>query len=424
MAETIKAVRGMHDTLPDAVPGWRRLERAAQRVLESYAYREIRLPIVEKTELFERSIGEATDIVSKEMYSFTDRSGEQLTLRPEVTAGCVRAGIEHGIFQGTPLRLWYAGPMFRHERPQRARYRQFHQIGAEAFGLPGPDVDAELIALSARLWKELGLDGLRLQLNSLGGAETRRRYRQALFDYFAPHLQALDAEARERLTKNPLRILDSKDPELCALIEEAPALDGFLDAESRDHFAALQQMLNEIGLPFVVNPRLVRGLDYYNRTVFEWTSTGLGAQGTVCAGGRYDTLVEHFGGRPTPAIGFAMGVERLVELLDEPGATAEEPGPHVYLVVADAAAQAKALRISEALRDELPQLRLLVHCGGGTFKSQFRKADRSGARFALILGEEELRTSTIAVKPLREGGDQYAVALTGLAAELRRRLEL
>lgn len=418
--ETIRAVRGMHDTLPDAVSGWRRLERVAERVLESYGYREIRFPLVEKTELFERTIGKLTDIVSKEMYTFADRNGERLTLRPEGTAGCVRAGIEHGLLQGVAQRLWYVGPMFRHERPQKARFRQFHQVGAEAFGLPGPDIDAELIALSARLWRELQIDGLRLEINNLGDAQTRQRYRGKLVDYFEAYVQALNEDERERLARNPLRILDSKNPALKAIIEGAPTLDAFLDGGSREHFAELRRMLDHIGVLHVVNPRLVRGLDYYGGTVFEWASTRLGAQGAVCAGGRYDTLVETIGGKPTPAIGFALGIERLLELIGSGPAPAGEP--HAYLVVAEAAAQARALQLAEQLRDRLPQLRLVVHCGKGTVKSQFKKADRSGAWLALVLGEEELRAETITIKPLRGQGEQRTVAWEAAATELGRSL--
>ncbi|MBI2969521.1 MAG: histidine--tRNA ligase, partial [Gammaproteobacteria bacterium] len=311
MADTFQGVRGMHDTLPDRTRDWQRLEQLVQGILNRYGYREIRLPVVERTELFERSIGESTDIVSKEMYSFTDRNGDRLTLRPEGTAGCVRAAIEHGLLQaGGALRLWYQGPMFRHEKPQKGRFRQFHQFGAEAFGMPGPDIDAELIALTARLWRELGLADLQLEINTLGTSGARRSYREVLLAYFSKHKKALDEDSLDRLHKNPLRILDSKNPELKSLIDAAPTLDGFLDPGSTQHFAALREILDAVGIGYRINPRLVRGLDYYNGAVFEWVSGRLGAQGAVCAGGRYDGLVEHFGGEATPAVGFAMGIER------------------------------------------------------------------------------------------------------------------
>lgn len=424
MTQTIQGVRGMHDVLPDQLPLWRRLEDACRRVLDAYGYREIRLPVVEHAELFERSIGGTSDIVAKEMYTFADRNDEQLTLRPEGTAGCVRAVIEHGLLNEGAQRLWYMGPMFRYEKPQKGRFRQFHQIGAEAFGLPGPDVDAELILLSARLWRELGLDGLVLEVNTLGRPEARQRYRDVLVGYFSGHLDQLDADSCDRLHRNPLRILDSKNPDMQSLIRGAPMLDQYLDEPSARDFALLRAMLDAGGLTYRVNPRLVRGLDYYNNTVFEWLTDRLGAQSAVCAGGRYDGLVAGSGGKPTPAVGFAMGLERLIELAARStGAPAGEP-MHVYLITVGPGAQVQAVQLAERLRDRVPGLRLMLHCGGGSFKSQFKKADRSGAAIALVLGEAELRDGTVGVKPLRGAGDQKNLPLDQVAAELARRLGL
>jgi histidyl-tRNA synthetase len=421
LSDRITGVRGMHDALPEAAARWSRMEGIVRNVVERYGYQEIRLPVLERTELFERSIGDATDIVSKEMYTFTDRNDERLTLRPEGTAGCVRAVLEHGLLNAAPLRLWYIGPMFRYERPQKGRFRQFHQVGVEAFGLPGPDIDAELILLTARLWRELGLQNLRLELNSLGSPAARAAYRAVLVDYFRSRKDRLDADSRERLERNPLRILDSKNPAMQALIDEAPTLTAHLDETSAHHFAGLKEILSGAGVEFTVNPRLVRGLDYYSGTVFEWLSADLGAQAAVCAGGRYDGLVEHFGGKPTPAAGFAMGLERILDLLPEDAATGGALRPHAYLVAAGEAL-ARAMQIAERLRDELPGLRLVLHCGGGSFKSQFRRADRSGAEFALVLGEEELASGSIGIKPLRGDAEQVRVPVDRAGAELRRRL--
>jgi histidyl-tRNA synthetase len=421
LSDRITGVRGMHDALPEAAARWSRMEGIVRNVVERYGYQEIRLPVLERTELFERSIGDATDIVSKEMYTFTDRNDERLTLRPEGTAGCVRAVLEHGLLNAAPLRLWYIGPMFRYERPQKGRFRQFHQVGVEAFGLPGPDIDAELILLTARLWRELGLQNLRLELNSLGSPAARAAYRAVLVDYFRSRRDRLDADSRERLERNPLRILDSKNPAMQALIDEAPTLTAHLDETSAHHFAGLKEILSGAGVEFTVNPRLVRGLDYYSGTVFEWLSADLGAQAAVCAGGRYDGLVEHFGGKPTPAAGFAMGLERILDLLPEDAATGGALRPHAYLVAAGEA-RARAMQIAERLRDELPGLRLVLHCGGGSFKSQFRRADRSGAEFALVLGEEELASGSIGIKPLRGDAEQVRVPVDRAGAELRRRL--
>ncbi|MEY6432453.1 histidine--tRNA ligase [Thioalkalicoccus limnaeus] len=418
MSKNIQAIRGMHDLLPTHSPLWQRLEDGAREVLEGYGYQEIRTPLVEVTELFKRSIGEVTDIVEKEMYSFTDRNGDSLSLRPEGTASCVRAAIEHGLL-AQPQRLWYRGPMFRHERPQRGRYRQFHQIGVEVFGLDGPDIDLEVILLTRRLWRALGIDGLRLEINTLGDAPERAAYRDALTAYLGRHLDQLDEDSRKRLHTNPLRILDSKDPRTQAVVADAPRLIDHLGGTSRDHFAALCAGLDEAGLDYEQNPRLVRGLDYYNRTVFEWTTDDLGAQGTVCAGGRYDGLVEQLGGRATPAVGFALGVERAVALLeqrDDPAA----PSLDAYLVAVGDAAQARAIQIAEDLRDALPGMRLMCHCGGGSFKSQFKKADRSGAQLALVLGEAELAQGLIGVKPLRGTGEQETIAIRDLPKRLKR----
>ena len=412
-ARTIQAIRGMHDILPGRIAAWQRLEDSARAVLTGYGYTEIRTPVVEVSELFKRSIGEVTDIVEKEMYSFADRNGDSLSLRPEGTAGCVRAVIENGLLT-QPQRLWYRGPMFRHERPQRGRYRQFHQIGVEVFGLTGPDIDLEVILLTARLWRALGLTGLRLEINSLGDAPERATYRAELVSYLDGYRDRLDADSRRRLGTNPLRVLDSKSPETQALVAGAPTLLERLGAETSDHFAALRAGLDAAAVPYRINPRLVRGLDYYNRTVFEWITDDLGAQGTVCAGGRYDGLVAQLGGRPTPAIGFALGIERLVELLELMGEPTA-PALDAYLVAVGERAQRTAPLLAERLRDAVPGLRLLTHCGGGSFKSQFKRADKSGARFALVVGDNELERGLIGVKPLRETAEQRDLDLAQTA---------
>jgi histidyl-tRNA synthetase len=422
MSKNLQAVRGMRDLLPEQTPLWRWMEARARAVLASYGYREVRLPILEMTELFERSIGEVTDIVEKEMYTFDDRNGDSLTLRPEGTAGCVRAGIEHGLFYNQVQRLWYQGPMFRHERPQKGRYRQFHQIGVEAFGLAGPDVDIELILMTARLWRSLGVAGLELQLNSLGTPAERARYREVLVAYLRAHEAQIDEDGRRRLETNPLRVLDTKNPDMTDVVAGAPSLLDFLEDESRGHFTAVCDALSAAGVAFTVNPRLVRGLDYYSRTVFEWVTTRLGAQGTVCAGGRYDGLVEQLGGRPVPAAGFAIGLERLVALLEEAGAAPGLGDPHVYLVALGAEAERAGLLLAERLRDALPWLCLVVNCGGGGMKAQFRRADRAGARYALVLGEGEVARGTAGIKPLREAGEQEDVATGELVAVLAARL--
>jgi histidyl-tRNA synthetase len=398
MTPTFSAVRGMHDILPGECAAWQRVEDGARAVLEGYGYDEIRLPLVEKTELFSRSIGDVTDIVEKEMYTFSDRNGDSLTLRPEGTAGCVRAVIESGLLRGHTPRLWYRGPMFRHERPQKGRYRQFHQIGVEVYGLSGPDVDAELILIGARLWQRLGIEGVRLEINTLASSDARATYRERLVEFLKQHYDALDEDSRRRLYSNPLRILDSKNPVMQALLAEAPQLLEHLDADSRVHFDALRAHLDAIGIAHVINPRLVRGLDYYGRTVFEWTTDRLGAQGTICAGGRYDDLIPLLGGPATPAVGFALGLERVMALLPEASHTAV---PHCYLALAGNTAEQLGLAFAERLRDAVPALRMQVHCGGGSLKSQLKRADKSGASFALILGEDELASGRITLKALR-----------------------
>ncbi len=398
----------MNDLLPGDSPAWQHVEGTLKRVLQAYGYGEIRFPVLEHTELFKRSIGEVTDIVEKEMYTFEDRNGDSLTLRPEGTACCVRACEEHGLLYNQTQRLWYMGPMFRHERPQKGRYRQFSQLGVETFGFAGPDIDAELLLLAARIFRELGISHLvSLQLNSLGDNASRARYKAALVDYLSGHRDALDEDSRRRLETNPLRILDSKSPQTQALLDGAPVLTDYLDEESRAHFEELQALLVVNEVPFELNPRLVRGLDYYGRTAFEWVTDQLGAQSAVCAGGRYDALVEQLGGRPTPAIGFGIGLDRLVLLVQAADCLppAEQFAPHIYLVVSDGTGH-RALQLAEELRSAVPGLRLVSHCGGGSLKSQMKKADRSGARVALILGETELAAGALTVKHLRADGGQ------------------
>jgi len=414
----------MNDILPQQSARWQFVEDNVRGVLQSYGFCEVRMPIVEKTELFRRSIGEVTDIVEKEMYSFEDRNGDSLTLRPEGTAGCVRACIEHSLLGNQVQRLWYGGPMFRHERPQKGRYRQFHQIGVEVFGLEGPDVDAELLVMTARLWRRLGLQPLSLQVNSLGTSEARARFRDALVAHLRERFAQLDADSQRRLETNPLRILDSKNPDMQPVLEAAPLLSDYIDDASRSHFQSLCGLLDAAGVDYRINPRLVRGLDYYGRTVFEWVTDRLGAQGTVCAGGRYDGLVEYLGGRATPAIGFALGMERLIALLEGAGVPAPDRAPHLYVVVVGELAQREGLLLSERLRDALPQLRVVTHCGGGSFKSQFKKADRSGARYALILGDQEVNQRQVGIKPLREDRDQETVSFDELGTRVARLLQL
>jgi histidyl-tRNA synthetase len=419
MSQRIQALRGMNDVLPDETAGWRRFHDHVQTVMDLYGYREIILPVMEATELFKRSVGEATDIVEKEMFTFLDREKTSMSLRPEGTAVCVRAGIEHGILHNQQQRLWYRGPMFRHERPQAGRYRQFHQIGVEAFGMAGPELDAEVIAMSARILRLLGLldpavdSGLRLELNTLGTPDTRAAYRAALVEYLQAHESDLDDDSRRRMASNPLRVLDSKVAKTQEVLAQAPVMADYLDADSRAHFEAVQAALRETGIAYVINPKLVRGLDYYTRTVFEWTTTRLGSQGTVCAGGRYDGLVGQLGGADTPATGFAMGVERIVQLsraVAIPAGIDENQPPHAYLCWLGDAAYLPAMRLAEELRGTLV-IRLVCNAGGGGFKAQLKRADKSGARFALILGDEELQAGQCQVKPLRNAEPQQALAL-------------
>ena len=408
----IKAIRGMNDILPAETAVWQYLEATVLRVLKAYGYQQIRMPIVEYTDLFKRSIGEVTDIVEKEMYTFDDRNGESLTLRPEGTACCVRACEEHGLLYNQVQRLWYNGPMFRYERPQKGRYRQFHQIGVETFGMAGPDIDAELIVLSARLWRELGLlDHVTLEINSLGSAEARARYRDDLVAYLEARADQLDADSQRRLSSNPLRILDSKNPDTQSLLDNAPNFRDYLDEESAEHFKQLLSLLDAAGIAYRVNPRLVRGLDYYSKTVFEWVTQELGAQGTVCAGGRYDGLVEQLGGKSTPAVGFAMGVERLILMLQTLDCVPEclDKTADVYVASTGEGANAAALEVAEILRSGVEGLNVQVDCTGSGFKGQLKRADKSGAEYALLIGEEELTTKTVTIKPLRGGAEQAAV---------------
>lgn len=418
MSNPIQPVRGMNDVLPGEIAAWQHLERAARAVFEAYGYEEVRVPLVEHTELFKRSIGEFTDIVEKEMYTFEDLGGDSLTLRPEATAGIVRAAISNGMLRGQRHKLWCSGAMFRHERPQKGRYRQFYQLDVEALGFAGPDVDAELIALGARLWRELQLTRVRLTINSLGTPAARARYRERLVEYLRAREGSLDDDSRRRLSGNPLRILDSKNPEMRAVIDSAPLLSEYLDDESRQHFASLCGSLEAMGIEYHINPRLVRGLDYYSRTVFEWVTDALGAQDAVCSGGRYDGLIAQLGGESTPAIGFAAGIERIVELMTKAGSVPSAQPADIYLVASGARAEQAAMRLAERLRDALPGRKVLLNLGGGNFKTQFRRADRSGAQLALILGDEELHRGMAAVKPLRREGGQIDCPLEELPAKV------
>ncbi|AWF62792.1 TPA: histidine--tRNA ligase [Pseudomonas aeruginosa] len=422
MSKSLQAIRGMNDILPEQTPAWRYLERTFAGLLDGYGYSEIRLPILEFTELFARGIGEGTDVVDKEMYTFLDRNGESLTMRPEGTAGCVRAVLEHGLSGGGQVqKLWYTGPMFRYEKPQKGRYRQFHQIGVEVFNLPGPDIDAELIILTWRLWQKLGMaEAVTLQLNTLGSSEARARYREALVAYLQERFEQLDEDSQRRMTTNPLRILDSKVESTQALLVGAPTLHDYLDEESIAHFEGLKARLDAVGLRYEINQKLVRGLDYYCRTAFEWVTDKLGAQGTVCGGGRYDGLVSQFGGKPTPGVGFAMGVERLVLLLETLGVIPAELNrpADLYVCAFGEPAELAALTLAEQLRSAIPGIRLLVNAGAGSFKSQFKKADKSGARFALILGEDEVANRVVGFKPLRDEGEQQSIAWDALPEHL------
>jgi len=420
VANTIQAIRGMNDLLPDQSPAWQQVESIIRNVAASYGYSEIRMPVLESTQLFKRSIGEVTDIVEKEMYTFDDRNGESVTLRPEGTASCVRAGNQHGLLYNQIQRLWYMGPMFRYERPQKGRYRQFHQFGIETFGIDSADADAEVILLSARLWQAFGIaDQVELQLNSLGSNEARANYRDALRSYLSDYASELDEDSQRRLETNPLRILDSKDANTQKLLENAPKLSDYWDDESREHFKQLTMRLENAGVKFTLNERLVRGLDYYNRTVFEWVTTALGAQGTVCAGGRYDGLVEQLGGKATPAVGFAMGMERLVLLLQEQNKLTPRRTVDAYLMPLGEEAELNAPRIAEQLRNELPDLRLVTHCGGGAMKKQMKKADKSGAEVALIIGADEIAQQQVTVKPLRTDEQQETLSWQALIERLQ-----
>ncbi|EGQ7820028.1 histidine--tRNA ligase [Vibrio parahaemolyticus] len=406
MAKTIQAIRGMNDCLPTQSPLWQKLENTVKNVISAYGYNEVRMPIVEETSLFSRAVGEETDVVSKEMYTFDDRNGDSLTLRPEGTAGCVRSCIQNSLINRDEQRLWYMGPMFRHERPQKGRYRQFHQCGVEVFGLNGPDVDSELIMMTARLWRELGIDKhVRLELNSIGSQEDRADYRTALVAFLEQHIDVLDEDCKRRMHTNPLRVLDTKNPDIQAILGDAPRLSEYLGDESKAHFAGLCELLDAAGIEYTVNERLVRGLDYYNRTVFEWITESLGAQGTVCGGGRYDGLVEQLGGKPTPAVGFAMGLERLVLMLETLELTDVRRSVDVYVVTAGEGTMMAGMKLAEQLREAISGVRVMNHFGGGNFKKQFKRADKVGAVVALVLGENEVADNTVVLKDL-VGGEQ------------------
>ena len=412
----------MNDILPEVSATWRYLESVVREIVQSYGYSEIRLPLLEYTELFKRSIGAETDIVEKEMYTFLDRNGESLTLRPEATAGVVRAGISNGLLHNQKQKLWTAGPMFRYEKPQKGRYRQFHQFNVEAIGYSGPDVDAELIIMCARLWQRLGMSKLKLEINSLGEPESRRRYRDTLIEYFLGVKNQLDEDSIRRLEQNPLRILDSKNPDMQAIVAAAPVMLDFLDDESAEHFAGLKRLLDGAGVHYTVNPHLVRGLDYYSRTVFEWVTDALGSQGAVCSGGRYDGLVEKLGGRATPAIGWAMGIERFVALYAACGGVAPPMHADAYIVAVGDGTAERAFAVAETLRDRIPAIRVEMNLGGGSFKVQLKRADKSNAQFALIIGEQELADERIGIKPLRSTDEQDSVALEELADTLLRKI--
>lgn len=423
MSKHIQSIRGMHDILPGQTPLWQLFESVMRDLVSAYGYQEIRMPVVEMTELFCRSIGEVTDIVEKEMYTFDDRNGDSLALRPEGTASCVRAGLQHGLLHNQQQRLWYMGPMFRHERPQKGRYRQFHQVGVETYGIEGPDIDAELIALTARLWKQLNLKNIRLEINSLGSNEARNAYREQLIVYLSKHKDALDEDSLRRLDTNPLRVLDSKNPDVQAVVKDAPELIDHLDAESQAHFDGLKQRLDALDIEYVVNPRLVRGLDYYSRTVFEWVTDELGAQGTVCAGGRYDGLVEQLGGRETSACGFAMGIERLLALMESQGVIPTPKPVDAYAVLMGEEAQIKGMLLIEQLRNELPKLSVMLNVGSTGAKAQFKRADKSGARWAFVIGAEEINNNCMTIKFLRDANeDQLTLSLDEATTWLNKQL--
>jgi histidyl-tRNA synthetase len=416
VSKTLQAVKGMHDLLPEDIGRWQFLEQELRQLMSLYGYQEIRTPLVESTGLFSRAIGEVTDIVEKEMYTFEDRNGDSLSLRPEGTASCVRAGIEHGLFHNQQQRLWYMGPMFRHERPQKGRYRQFHQVGVEAFGFAGPDIDIELILMTARFWQRLGLSNLKLELNSLGTPESRVNYRNMLVDYLESKRDLLDEDSLRRLEHNPLRILDSKNPDMKEIIQGAPLLSDHLDTESKNHFDEIARQLGDRGVEFEFNPRLVRGLDYYSRTVFEWVTDELGAQSAVCAGGRYDALVEMLGGKETAAVGFAIGLERIIELMRNQNSLYEEIRPEAYIVFVGSEAETVGVGLAEELRNQ--GLRVITHCGGGSLKSQMKKADKSGAKFTLLLGDEEIANGTVTVKDMSGESSQVSLPITEVAEKI------
>ena len=422
MSTKPRTIRGMNDILPEASSTFRYLESAIQSIVASYGYSEIRLPLLEHTELFKRSIGETTDIVEKEMYTFLDRNGESLTLRPEATVGMMRAGMTNGLFHNQKQKLWTSGPMFRYEKPQQGRYRQFYQFDVEAIGYEGPDVDAELIIMSARMWQQLGISKIKLEINSLGIPEARASYRDALVEYFTGVKNKLDEDSIRRLEQNPLRILDSKNPDMQAIIEAAPMMLDYLDEESATHFSELRTLLDEAGVTYIVNPRLVRGLDYYSRTVFEWVTDALGSQGAVCSGGRYDGLVQKLGGRETTAIGWAIGIERLVALYKACGGQTPASDLDVYIVALGEGALERAFVLAEELRDAIAGIKLEMNLGGGSLKSQIKRADKSGAEFALVLGEQELIDGCIGLKPMRSSDEQINIALEELAEKLKQKL--
>ena len=413
MALMVQAIRGMNDLLPEDTSVWQQVEKVLRQTMSSYGYSEVRMPIVEKTNLFCRAIGEVTDVVEKEMYSFEDRSGDHLSLRPEGTAGCVRAVLEHNLAYNQEQRLWYMVPMFRHERPQKGRYRQFHQMGVEVFGLNGPDIDAELIALTYSIWKKFGIENeLELQLNSLGSAQARAAYREDLVKFLEAHFDDLDEDSKRRTHTNPLRVLDTKDEKVIEILKDAPKLSNYFGEETKNHFDRLQKFLDKLGIKYVLNDRLVRGLDYYNLTVFEWVTTALGAQGTVCGGGRYDALVEQLGGSPTKAVGFGLGMERLILLLTTLGKIAPKPNVDVYVVGAGDEVELHMLEVSNFLRTELPQARIMTHCGGGNFKKQFKKADKVQAKVAVIIGEAEIANKSVTIKDMNnQDAQQQEVAI-------------
>jgi len=423
MSKVIQPVRGMNDILPEDSPYWARVEQAASGLFADYGYSRIRLPVLERTELFSRSIGEATDIVEKEMYTFVDRNGDQITMRPEATAGVVRAGLSNGLLHNQQQKLWCSGPMFRHEKPQKGRYRQFHQLSVEALGFADPEIDAELIVLSARLWQALGITSVGLELNSLGTPESRADYKRALVEYFGSHRDALDEDSARRLERNPLRILDSKNESMRSLIDAAPVLEDYLDDESRAHFDSVREFLTDVGVAFVINPRLVRGLDYYSKTVFEWVTDKLGSQSAICSGGRYDGLVAELGGRDTPAVGWALGLERVVDLMREDGVDLPLPAPHVCLVAVGDEARRRGFALAETLRREVAGLRALVGQQSAGFKAQLRRADRSGAAFALIVGADEIAAGRFGLKSLRDDTGQQALSESELVVRLRAALE-